>query len=354
MENVTYKFRAKGMTCKSCSLIVEQELGDLSYVENVKADNVAGSVVVTGDFSGIPAEALATDFSTLLASHGYVLSVDEQEADKKQHDKINWSEFKIAIPIAIGFAIIFIILQKMGLVGLIDTGNKISYGTIFTIGVVASLSSCMAVVGGLLLSISAVFAKEDEKLSPIEKVKPPALFHIGRFISFFLLGGVIGVLGSAFRLNSTTSFILEIIIGLVMLIMGLDLLDTFHFTKKLQPSMPKFISKHALGVSKLNHTLTPLLVGVITFFLPCGFTQSMQIYTLSTGNFWTGAITMSVFALGTFPVLALLSFSSFSIKNSSKAGIFFKSAGLVVILLAVFNIINSLVVIGLIPPVFNF
>jgi sulfite exporter TauE/SafE len=118
--------------------------------------------------------------------------------------------------------------------------------------------------------------------------------------------------------------------------------------------MPKFLSKHTIGISKFNHTLTPLLVGVATFFLPCGFTQSMQIYTLSTGNFLTGGLTMLWSALGTLPVLALISLSSFSIQNSPKAGVFFKTAGLIVIMFAIFNLINSLVVIGVIPPVFNF
>ena len=80
----------------------------------------------------------------------------------------------------------------------------------------------------------------------------------------------------------------------------------------------------------------------------------MQLYTLTTGTFLKGGLTMLVFALGTLPVLALISFSSFSIQNSSKAGIFFKSAGLIVIMFALFNLINSLVVIGFIQPVFNF
>ena len=65
-------------------------------------------------------------------------------------------------------------------------------------------------------------------------------------------------------------------------------------------------------------------------------------------------LTMFFFALGTLPVLALISFSSFSIKDSKKSGIFFKSAGLIVIMFALFNLINSLVVIGAISPVFNF
>jgi sulfite exporter TauE/SafE len=139
-----------------------------------------------------------------------------------------------------------------------------------------------------------------------------------------------------------------------MLILGINLLDVFHWAKKFQPSMPKFIAKHAHGISKFNHTLTPLLVGVATFFLPCGFTQSMQLYTLTTGSFLRGGLTMLFFALGTLPALLLVSFSSFSIKNSSKSGVLFKTAGLIVIMFAMFNLVTSLVVIGVIPPVFNF
>jgi sulfite exporter TauE/SafE len=206
----------------------------------------------------------------------------------------------------------------------------------------------MAVVGGLLLSMSATFAKEGDK------VKPQLLFHLGRIISFFVLGGVIGAIGSAFTLSINATFIINLIIGAVMIILGINLLDVFHFAKKFQLGMPKFVSRHALGVSRFNHTLTPFLVGIVTFFLPCGFTQAMQIYSLSSGSFLNGGLTMLSFALGTLPVLSLISFSSFSIQNSSKSGIFFKSAGLIVIMFALFNLINSLVVIGLVQPVFNF
>jgi uncharacterized protein len=187
-----------------------------------------------------------------------------------------------------------------------------------------------------------------------DRIRPQLMFHVGRVASFFVLGGIIGVIGSAFTLNTFATFALSFIIGVVMFTLGVNLLDVFPWAKKLQPSMPNFLSKHALGVSKFNHTLTPLLVGVGTFFLPCGFTQSMQLYTLSTGSFLQGGFTMLVFALGTLPILALISFSSFAIQKSSKSGIFFKSAGLIVIMFALFNLINSLVVIGVIPPVFNF
>ena len=80
----------------------------------------------------------------------------------------------------------------------------------------------------------------------------------------------------------------------------------------------------------------------------------MQIYTLTIGNFWTGALIMSAFALGTLPVLAILSFSSLGIHKKAQSGVFFKTAGLIVIFFGVFNLANALAAIGAIPPLFSF
>jgi sulfite exporter TauE/SafE/copper chaperone CopZ len=337
----THTFHVSGMHCNACILLTESELEEVVYVTKAKSSLKDHSVEITGNFGEKEKTQIAEELSQVLSKHGYSLSVEKQSVAK------NWSDFKIAIPVALSFVILFVMLQKMGIVNLVNAGN-VTYGTAFVIGVIASLSTCMAVVGGLLLSLSATFAKEGNK------IKPQLMFHGGRIISFFVLGGVIGTIGSAFTLNASATFVLSLFIGLVMLVLGINLLDVFSWAKKLQPRMPKFISKNAHNVSKLNYTLTPFLVGVGTFFLPCGFTQSMQLYTLTTGGFLNGGLTMLAFALGTLPVLSLISFSSFSIQKSSKSGIFFKTAGLVVILFALFNIINSLVVIGIIPPVFNF
>ncbi len=340
-----YTFHVHGMHCKACILMTESELGDLPNITHVTSSLKHHSVEVTGDFGDKTPEQIAEELTVPLQPHGYTVSVEKPMDTNSKENK--WSDFKIAIPIALAFAILFVVLQKMGIVNLVNAGN-VTYGTAFVIGIVASLSTCMAVVGGLVLSMSATFAKEGDK------IRPQLMFHIGRIASFFILGGVIGAIGSAFTLNVSATFILSLIVGIVMLILGINLLDVFPWAKKLQPGMPKFIAKHAHGVSKYNHTLTPLLVGIATFFLPCGFTQSMQLYTLTTGSFLTGGLTMFAFALGTLPVLALISFSSFSIQKSSKAGVFFKTAGLIVVMFALFNLINSLVVIGVIPPIFNF
>ncbi len=340
----TYTFHVHGMHCKACVLLIESELNNYPGVVHAQVSLNTSSIEILGDFNEKTDSEIMRMLSVPIEDNGYTLSL-EKPLDMLGVNK--WADFNIAVPLALGFAVVFIVLQKMGIVNLVG-GGTVTYGTVFVVGVIASLSTCMAVVGGLVLSLSATFAKEGDT------VRPQLMFHAGRIVAFFVLGGVIGAIGGTFTLGTTAIFIMSLLIGLVMLILGINLLDVFPWAKRLQPAMPKFIAKHAHGVSKFNHTLTPLLVGVATFFLPCGFTQSMQLYTLSTGSFWSGGLTMLVFALGTLPVLALISFSSLSIHNSSKAGIFFKTAGLIVIMFALFNLINSLVVIGIIPPVFNF
>ena len=341
MNTQTLTLHIKGMHCHACTLLTETEAKELPYITRAESNLKHHTIIVEGDFSGKSPEDVASALTGVLKPHGYSVSVE-----RKAHGK-NWADFKTAIPIALAFAVGFVLLQKLGIVNLVQAGT-VTYGTAFVIGIVASLSTCMAVVGGLVLSMSATFAKEGDK------VRPQLLFHIGRLVSFFVLGGVIGAIGSAFALSAAASFVLSLLIGAVMLILGINLLGVFHWSRRLQPAMPKFLARHAYGVSKFNHTLTPFLVGIATFFLPCGFTQSMQIYTLSTGTFLAGALTMSFFALGTLPVLAAISFSSFSIHDRSYAGIFFKTAGLIVILFALYNLMNSLVVIGLMQPLLSF
>lgn len=337
----TFTFHVDGMHCAACPTLIERTLKGLPEVATAKASLNQNAVEVTGEFGDKTPEHVARELSEVLKTHGYTVSTE------KGKRAVEWEDFMYAIPIAAAFIAFFIVLQKAGLVNLV-TASNVTYGTAFVIGLIASVSTCMAVVGGLVLSMSASFAKEGDK------IRPQMLFHVGRLISFFVLGGIIGMVGAAFQLSGTGIFVLSLLVGIVLLILGINLLDVFPWAKKFQLSLPKSIGDRVHGLKEANHTLTPVLVGAATFILPCGFTQSMQLYTLTTGSFWTGALTMSAFALGTLPVLALLSFSSLGIHKKAQSGVFFKTAGLVVIFFGVFNIINSLVAAGIISPVFNF
>jgi sulfite exporter TauE/SafE/copper chaperone CopZ len=337
----TYEFNLNGMHCKACAALTETELEALPEVHKAKASFKSQKAELSGDFGEKTPEQVAEELNIVLKEHGYFLSVEKNSHSAK------WEQFKIAAPIAIVFVVLFWLLQKMGIVNLI-TSSEAGYETAFAIGLVASVSSCMAVVGGLVLSMSATFAKEGDK------IKPQIMFHGGRIASFFILGGVVGAIGSAFQLGGTGTFILSLLVGLILLVLGINLLDVFPWAKRLQPTLPVFLAKKIHGLKNASHFLAPLLAGVATFFLPCGFTQSMQIYALSTGSFFSGAMTMLLFALGTLPALLVLSFSSLGVHGKSQSGIFFKTAGLIVLFFGIINVLNSLAAIGAILPILNF
>ncbi|OGI22152.1 MAG: hypothetical protein A2808_03975 [Candidatus Moranbacteria bacterium RIFCSPHIGHO2_01_FULL_55_24] len=337
----TYTFHVHGMHCNSCVVLTESELKELPGVAYAKTSLKDQTVRVTGTFEGKTEAELAEEFTAALRPHGYTLSLEKEEKS------IAWIDFRYALPLALLLMGIFVLLQRLGVVNLVTTAD-VNYGTAFVIGLIASVSTCMAVVGGLVLSVSANFAKEGEK------TRPQMLFHSGRLVAFFFLGGAIGSLGAVFQLGTGGTFILGFLVSIVLLILGINLLDVFPGLKRWQLALPASLGIRMHGLKNFNHRFTPFLLGVATFFLPCGFTQSMQLYTLTTGSFWAGATLMTAFALGTLPVLALLSFSSLAIHEKAQSGIFFKTAGLVVIMFGLFNLINSLVVIGVIRPVFNF
>jgi sulfite exporter TauE/SafE len=166
--------------------------------------------------------------------------------------------------------------------------------------------------------------------------------------SFALLGGVLGLIGEGLGINFVFSAVLGLLASAIMIVLGLNLVGAF---KRSAVTIPAGLFGFFRKVE--HQTFAPLLLGIGTFFLPCGFTQSMQVAALSTGSFFSGMSIMFFFALGTLPVLALLSFGSTSFAHSKYAPLFFKSAGIVVIGLGVFALLGGLAGLGIINPLFN-
>ncbi|MHB1346333.1 MAG: urease accessory protein UreH domain-containing protein [Candidatus Humimicrobiaceae bacterium] len=339
-EELTYKYEyhVKGMHCPACELVIEKKIEKLDIIKNVNAV-LKDKKVYLETQADISPEELLSEINGILKSHGYEIS------NARMKHKINLKELLIGFVIAAGIIGIFFLIQKLGIANILG-GKSMSLALVFLIGVVASLSSCMALVGGLVLSISSSYAKSKDRIMPL------ILFHGARIMGFFLLGGVVGLIGIAFKLTPRFYFVSSIILFIVMIILGINLLDIFPFFRKLQLGMPKNLARRITGLKKLGNNFTPLLLGILTFFLPCGFTQSMQINAMASGNFLQGALIMLVFALGTFPVLALISFTSVKLSHSLKSGIFFKTAGFIVIFFAIFNFIYALIAAGVLSPIF--
>lgn len=332
----TITLHVSGTHCASCKILIEDILNEQIGIEKTYVDLKRETVSFETSLDDSN-HKLAEVLSEKIKRNGYSLSIEKKVKEKKNSGVI-WQ----ALPIGLVFLALFIILQKSGILNF-GIGGSATPITSFVIGLVASVSSCLAVVGGLVLSLSATVSQDN-----VSDTKPMFLFHAGRLISFAILGGVLGAVGSAIGISFTLGAILGLIASLVMIVLGLNLVGVFE---KSTITLPSGIFNF---FRKVEHkTIAPFLVGVGTFFLPCGFTQSMQIAALSSGSFVSGMLIMLAFALGTLPMLALLSFGSASFAHSKYAPLFFKSAGVVVIGLGVFALLAGLAGLGIINPLFN-
>ena len=334
----------KGMHCKSCELLIEDELLKVPGVKKVSVSHQTGIADVDCE-----CELDSVAVTKAVESAGYGIGQDGKIHffSRKRRDYI---DLGIAFFVATA---LFLIARSLGIFNLSSTisGNYSSLPIVFLIGLTAGVSTCMALVGGLVLGASARFSAKNPHATGMQKFKPHLFFNLGRIASYFVLGGLIGFAGSLFQLSTSVLGTLTIAVGLVMLLLGGQLIDVFPILKKISFTLPKGLSR-MLGVQDKSggeySNKNSAIMGATTFFLPCGFTQAMQLYAMSTGSIASGALTMGVFALGTAPGLLGVGGLTSVIKGGA-ARLFFKTAGVVVILLALFNLSNGLNLLGISP-----
>lgn len=327
----------KGMHCRSCEILVEDELTKIPGVCAVEVSQKKGTAEIFYKTVSIDENNVVK----AVQNAGYEIGRD----DIKPFFSKNPNDY-IDIGIAgIILAILYLLINDLGLLKLftISSNNTSSLPVVFLIGLTAGLSTCMALVGGLVLGASARFAEKHPEATNIQKFKPHLFFNLGRIIGFFVLGGIIGAAGSIFQLSTFTLGFLTITVGGIMLLLGLQLTELFPKFNSINFTLPKSIGR-LFGIKnghqkEYSHKKS-FIMGALTFFLPCGFTQAMQLYSISTGNPLIGALTMATFAVGTAPGLLGIGGLTSVIKGAF-AKSFFKFVGLIVVALAFFNISNG-------------
>jgi hypothetical protein len=128
-----------------------------------------------------------------------------------------------------------------------------------------------------------------------------------------------------------------------MILLGLQMLKLLPSIAL--PGMPKFLGHRIHDLAARNAAAALSCSARRTFFLPCGFTQALQLYVLAQASVLTGALTMLAFSLGTLPALLSLSAVS-SFARGAFQRHFLKVAGAAVVVLGVMNIQYGLVLTG--------
>lgn len=327
----------KGMHCKSCELLIEDELVKIFGVKKIDISHRTGIATIYHKNH----ELNNNDVVNAVHAAGYTLGENKQSGFFSANNQ-DYIDLLFAILTA---GLLFLIGRELGIFNLSvqGAGGYGNLGIVLLVGLTAGVSTCMAIVGGLVLGISARFNQSHLFASSLTKFTPHLFFNAGRVAGFFLLGGLIGILGAAFQLSTGLIGLLTIFIGGAMIFLGLQLVNIFPRLSNLTLTLPRGVSR-IFGITEkaqneYSHSQS-FVLGSLTFFLPCGFTQAMQLYAISTGSFIKGATVMAVFAIGTIPGLLSVGGITSFVKGSFQR-VFFKFAGVVVISLALFNIVNG-------------
>jgi plastocyanin domain-containing protein/sulfite exporter TauE/SafE len=135
-----------------------------------------------------------------------------------------------------------------------------------------------------------------ESKNKFEAIQPALLYNLGRVISYTILGGIIGALGSVFSLSIVAKAAMQIFAGIFMIMMGFNMAG-FSTFRKFQIKLPHFACKTK------NKSGSPFIVGLLNGLMPCGPLQTMQLFALGTGSATKGALAMFVFSIGTVPLM---------------------------------------------------
>lgn len=266
------KFKVFDMTCTSCENRVEKSIKQLPGVSYAKASYSEQFVLVHYD----------TNFCDQLKIKSAI-----KNAGYSLNDSTNYK----LVGILIIFASILLLGMNTSGFDMEASLNNASYVVLFFIGVLTSIH-CVGMCGGIMLSQSLSQVNK----SKFEAIKPSIFYNLGRVLSYTILGGLVGAMGSVFSLSLSAQGALQIFAAIFMIIMGLNM---FGFSMFRRFHIKLSFSSCNLK-SKPN---SPFLVGLLNGFMPCGPLQTMQLYALGTGSFIKGALSMLIFSLGTVPLM---------------------------------------------------
>ncbi|MDQ3239750.1 MAG: sulfite exporter TauE/SafE family protein [bacterium] len=219
--------------------------------------------------------------------------------------------------------------------------------TIIIAGITTGGLTCFAVQGGLLTSIIAQSKKLDESSNKKKNdILPVFAFILSKITIYTLFGLLLGVFGSFFSISLKVQAWIQIIVGIYMVGVALQLLNVHPFFRYFLIQPPKSLQRLVRKVAKGNDQLTsPALLGVMTLFIPCGTTLAMEALAISTGSPFLGALTMLLFTLSSSWVFFAYGYAA-SKFNQVMQQYFYKLTATILIILGLMSLNGGLNLLG--------
>ncbi|MBU1348574.1 sulfite exporter TauE/SafE family protein [Patescibacteria group bacterium] len=328
-------FDVDGMTCRSCEQVIGDALREIPGVIEVEVSLKQQRAAIR--FKDAAAEPACDAVNERLKAHGYVVFPRGERPTGCSvgggRDPLKARLGRAIAVLGIAVAVLLVASPLRGIVPSIGAGASI--GAMFGLGVIASLSSCLASTGGFMLAASA---RDPSRRRTI-------LMHIGRLAMFALGGVVLGASGSGIpSISSSWYGVFALVLGIGFLMVGLQLLDLAPPLSRLGIALPSRLHRVGDRVAESRGAFAPLLIGAVTFILPCGFTQTAQALALASGSATSGLLMLIAFSLGTLPVL--LGISWFGTAATLRHRMVRLLAGAVLVLFAFGQIEGGLTILG--------
>ena len=323
-NHTTEIFKIEGMTCISCEQRIERKLSKTNGIKKAKVSYINSQAECSLDAQVISKKQICEIIQAL----GY--TVVEDEATSEKQDKV----IKV-LGIVLSILALYQVMKYFGLTNLFyifpEAQESMGYSLLFMIGMLTSVH-CIAMCGGINLSqcMGQTIREEQTKKEQFwSTIKPSLLYNLGRVISYTVIGGVVGAMGSVVSFSGRSKGLVQLIAGIFMIIMGINMLGIFPVLRRFNLRMPRIFRSKLKGIKKGN---SPFYIGLINGLMPCGPLQAMQLYSLSTGSFLKGALAMFLFSLGTVPLMFGLGALSSILSKTFTEKIMSVGAVLVVIL----------------------
>lgn len=288
-ELKTKKLHISGMACVSCQNKIERKLQNTHGIPFAQVSYSAEAATVTYDADIIT----LSEIEAIIERLDYKVIKDHQSAPNN----------KKAIGILIIVLSAYMLLQQMGVTNVFNIFPTAEVGTsywmLFIIGLLTSVH-CVAMCGGINLS-QCIPQSDLDHNNKLAALRPSFLYNLGRVIAYTVVGGIVGALGSVITLTGVFRGLIQLVAGVFMVMMGINMLGVFPWMRKLMPRMPRFFAQKIN--SENSKSKNPLIVGVLNGLIPCGPLQAMQVYALATGSAINGAFSMFLFSLGTVPLM---------------------------------------------------
>jgi len=330
-----------GMTCAACERRVTKALSKVDGVESATVSARTGTAVLT-----VEGEVPWAELSDAVEQAGYSVG----RAPWFTKDGASWRTAVIAA------AVVGVAAWLLFVVGVGDLGSRLgdpgSGGLLLVLllGLTAGVSTCMALVGGLVLAVSASREESGEATTGVSRWRPHLAFQTGRVVGFFVLGAALGAIGARFSLPAQLQAALIVVIGVAMALLGLRLTGLSPRMAGWSLALPESWSRSVgADASKPYSDWRAAGLGAATFILPCGFTQIVQLYAMTTGSPLAAGTVMAVFAIGTMPgLLALAGLPMFA--SGERRAKVLAVVGVALMVFAVVNLSSAAGLLGLTSP----